>query len=150
MTNHAAPASAAADLTPPAVPLAEPTGSTTQEEPVRVPLQGRHGEGRFALLDGADWRTISAVPGGRLTVTKTADGNFYVTTTRGVARALGNDHTPSLLLHRLLVGARPGEMVAFVSGDSMDQRRANLLRMSEEQAWRWRQAQALKVRRTEQ
>lgn len=104
--------------TPPArSPKRPPTFATDDNgAPIAIiPLTG----GRYARLDLGDWEDLllrGVTPNWTLNTSK--KGRAYV-------RAQGR-HGNLLMVAREVLGARPGEIVAYSNGDSTDLRRSNL------------------------
>lgn len=101
-----------------------------------VSLSGRHGIGKSMLLDAEAWAEVSARYGAGWRLGGNSKGNFYIRAGRQqvlrVARQPGDD--PRATLSRILTNAAPGEVVVFKSGDTLDLRRSNLLKMTKAQA----------------
>jgi hypothetical protein len=79
---------------------------------VRVPLHGKYGEGKFALIDAADAEKVLAR---RWRVSRESNG---------VGVSVVSGHTSALKLHRLLMPE--ADQIDHVNGDTFDNRRENL------------------------
>lgn len=100
---------------------------------VLIPLRGKHGEGRAAVLDADDHARLCAASAGPLSVLSDGKGNTYVVSPRGIGRPHRNE-----LVARWIVGARRGEVVTYHDGNSLNLRRRNLLVLRGEALARWR------------
>ncbi len=75
-----------------------------------IPLKG----GKFARVDAIDYEALKAKRWHML------NGQYARTTV-----VVGNK-TKTVLMHRLILGAMPGQLVDHVNGDGLDNRRSNL------------------------
>ena len=92
-------------------------GSFEAVQAVRVPLT----KGLFALVDSADLDLVAGFSW-HAKSKRSQPGRYYAQTT---------ERTPTgkpvtFTLHRLLLDAKPGEVVDHLNGDGLDNRRANL------------------------
>lgn len=76
----------------------------------RIPLSG----GKEALVDAAD---LALVAGRKWSASKSKNGNYYVVRGSGASRES---------MHRLIIGAKKGELVDHINGNGLDNRRINL------------------------
>jgi hypothetical protein len=99
------------------------TGEAVMDRPgaphFRVPLSGRDGAGRFALIDEAGLRTLQQAGAKSLFLVSDAQGRFYVCfVPRG-----GSPMTAA----RAIMGDPVGQRIEHISGDRLDLRRSNLM-----------------------
>ena len=94
-----------------------------------VGLSGKHGTGRFMLLDASMWEEISAAFGKRWIVERPNGGWLsYVVSGRLKPREATQQNAAVrvLSLARYVAGAQPRQRVVYRNGDRLDLRRANL------------------------
>lgn len=79
-----------------------------------IPLHGKYGEGRFAIVDDDDYEILK-------------DYKWYVGT-HGYAQRCKykNGRTEAILMHRVILNARDGELVDHINGNKLDNRKENL------------------------
>lgn len=87
----------------------------------RIPLGGKHGKGRFVLVDDKDYEWLSRWRW----YTKRDDRTLYAW--RSTSRKDGRKSFP-LFIHRILFGLYPGDglIVDHINHDGLDNRRSNL------------------------
>jgi len=88
-----------------------------QESPIHIEGDIAYvalGRGQEAIIDLADLPVVKGLPW-RMLTTPTGHGYAYF-----------GRKAKLTLMHRLLLGARPGEYVDHVNGDGLDNRRANI------------------------
>ena len=108
-------------------------------EVVHIPLSGKHGIGRAAIIDECDWRWISRIFGTKwnLGVTPKDPAGRVMCATAQATKAAGligfqmsaNGH-PLVLLARLVAAAERGDRVFVKNGNTLDLRRDNLEALS--------------------
>ncbi len=84
-------------------------------ENIQIPLS----QGKFTLIDKADYDLVS----NRKWHASKA-GNYWRALAKG--KRVSGEKRKSYLLYRLIVGAKDGQMVDHINGDTLDNRRANL------------------------
>jgi hypothetical protein len=84
---------------------------TAEQTTVKIPLTG----GMFALVDAADYELVSS-----------CKWEAHRSGSAIYARQLGPSGTKRIRMHRLILGAPDGIQVDHASGDTLDNRRANL------------------------
>ena len=82
----------------------------------RIPLNGKHGVGRFALVDEEDYWALKDIPWHAREVPESR--TFY-------ACSIGADQN-SRYMHRMIMKPRPKEPVDHVNCNGLDNRRCNL------------------------
>ena len=100
---------------------------------VRVPLGGKRGAGLFVLLDADVWfGRVVPLYGAGWGINASGKGQPYVCrSAQCLARAARRGSRqrgprPILRLHRVVAEPKPGQVVVFRSGNTLDLRRANL------------------------
>lgn len=89
-------------------------------EPVfRVPLIGRGGTGKFALLDAEGLDALTWAGARALYLTGDGSGNAYVAFLRAPSHH-------AAMASRMIINAPQGRRVVYLNGDRMDLRTANL------------------------
>lgn len=83
-----------------------------------IPLGGKYGVGKHAIVDDADYETLSAH---KWYVMK----NGYATRTIDLGRLNGKKRTRAMTMHRQLMG-EPTLLVDHCNNDRLDNRRSNL------------------------
>lgn len=78
----------------------------------KVPLYGKYGEGKFALVSPDDYDTVMA--------------RRWVVTKFGYPRRMRHGDESPTLMHRLLLNPPEGLHVDHINGDRLDNRRENL------------------------
>lgn len=80
----------------------------------KIPLYGKHGQGKFALVDDEDYEEI--------------DKHTWVVGSHGYAQrgVYQEGKTTIILLHRKIIGAQKGQIVDHINRDKLDNRRSNL------------------------
>lgn len=91
-------------------------------DPCRIPLPG----GAFALVDADDFDRISAHRW-HLKRKRSQPGRVYAQRTVRVGSGASATKT-AVVMHREVMRAEPGEVIDHVSGDTLDNRKANLRR----------------------
>lgn len=84
---------------------------------IEIPLSGRYGLGKTALIDDEDFHLVSRYKWHA----HNCGGAIYVRTAKVV---MGRQRIT--LLHRLIAGATPSYLVDHKNGDTLDNRRFNL------------------------
>lgn len=79
----------------------------------QIPIRGKFGEELFALVDDCDYALVSQWRWKRL-------GRMYVN------YAYGTQGRSFVSMHRLIMGAKPGQLVDHINGNGLDNRRENL------------------------
>jgi len=118
--------------------------------PVRIPLRGKAGDGRFATLDAADWQHVRETWGDVWTLRSNGFGKDYVSSRRAILRPLTGQpasHNVVARLARLLLGAQRGDIVVYLDGDTLNLTRRNLslLKRRKANAWKAEKASARAV-----
>ena len=115
-----------------------PPGSSAEDATpvVLIPLRGKHGEGRAAVLDAEDDARLRVSTSGPWSLTSNGKGRFYVAS----RYAIGGSGT--MILARWLVGARRGEVVMYHDGDPLNLRRGNLRLLRGDDLVRYQRQQA--------
>jgi hypothetical protein len=85
----------------------------------RIPLSGRDGEGRYALVDGDGARALRKAGARSLFLVTDNRGNSYVSFLRLPSRR-------PMTAARCVTGDPRGHRVEYVNGDRLDLRRENL------------------------
>ena len=96
---------------------------------VTVGLSGKHGTGRFMLLDAFMWEEVSTAFGDRWIVERPNGGWLcYVVSGRRKPSTIVRQNASErvLSLARYIAGAQPRQRVVWRNGDRLDLRRANL------------------------
>lgn len=91
------------------------TGFQTVRPGVVIPLT----RGMFARVDDADAEWVSQL---KWYAHSCGNGAFYA----GHSESVGKSRCKTVLMHREIMGAEPGQFVDHINGDKMDNRRANL------------------------
>lgn len=80
----------------------------------KIPLKGKHGEGKFALVDAEDFEELNKYT--------------WLASERGYAlrRTNQGDKPMTMLMHRQVIGAEKGQVVDHINRDKLDNRRSNL------------------------
>jgi hypothetical protein len=126
--------------------------ATVNRKPaLRVALSGRHGEGRWMLIDPDAWAEVSAAYGAAWCLGGNGAGQLYVRAARAALRAAVRHPSGSRTtqLARLIMRAERGESVIYSNGDQLDLRRTNLVKLSQEEAVIWRREQIVRVGKRE-
>jgi len=89
----------------------------------RIPLTGRDGAGRFALLDDAGKKRLHDHGATALYLVNDGQGREYVTF---CANAEGSRWKKAMLAARVILGNPQGARIQYVSGDRLDLRQSNL------------------------
>lgn len=78
-------------------------------------LSGKHGRGKVVTIDDDDYEWINSYS---WYVCASSDAPDYAATT--------GERGKTVLMHRLMMDAQPGEIVDHINGDGLDNRRSNL------------------------
>lgn len=101
-----------------------------------IPLVGRNGAGRLALVDEADLKRVSLYTWSLLTPNFACPHGVYAQA--WITDREGNKRRTTL--HRLIMEALPEQLVDHINGDGLDNRRCNLRLVTREQNQRNRRA----------
>ncbi|MBU8544786.1 MULTISPECIES: hypothetical protein [Roseomonadaceae] len=93
-----------------------------------VALSGRHGMGKEMQMDAEDWHRVAEEYGRGWALVPGASGRFDVCSGRTALASLTGQSggTPRANLSRLMMDARPDQVVTFVDRDKLNLRRNNL------------------------
>jgi hypothetical protein len=94
-----------------------------------IPLVGRAGQGRFAVIDEADLERVGPHRWSLLVPNPACPHGAYAQS--WIADEDGSKRR--LTLHRFLMDAAPGQLVDHINGDGLDNRRCNLRLVTREQ-----------------
>lgn len=86
-----------------------------------IPLHGKHGRGKFAIIDADDFRSLAIYHWIGHT-----DGSCYTIFYAGVNARTGKGLYQRTLMHRLIMQPSGGLVVDHINGDKLDNRKANL------------------------
>ena len=132
-------------MTPPVLPARQrgiahpvttrkPMPATVDSAPaILVPLSGKHGIGREAIIDASDWSWIERRYGAKwiLNITGNDRRGRIVSGRAAIARdAKQKARSPLVSLARIIAGAEPGDRVFVLNGDTLDLRYDNLAALS--------------------
>ncbi len=110
---------AAAD---PAAPAVEPAAGALKS--IAIPLHGRRARGRCMVLDADVWEAGQAAGWpAKFTVAYQPHGDVEYVVSHGPPLGLPHKKVP---LARVIVGARPGQVVTFIDGQTFNLQRSNL------------------------
>lgn len=99
------------------------------ERAMAIPLTGKHGRGREAIVDVPVWHQIERDFGAEWRGITDGKGHFYVASGRREASRHSRQRCDAQLayLARLITGAHGGQIVRFKNRDPFDLRLSNLM-----------------------
>lgn len=100
--------------------IGEPAEDHAGRTYFRVPLSGRDGLGRYAVIDGIGMRRLREAGARSLFLVTNKQGQSYASFVRFPSRQ-------PMTAARCIMGDPKGHRIEYVSGDRLDLRRANLV-----------------------